>query len=153
MRFKGIIMLASIAILVATGIGNALATTYTYTGGDGILKTTYNGPNSVSLDKTVSGYTTPRYGDVLQWLNTYKNAQGSAVMAFTSVRTISDGALSYNPVSYTVDPYLSQENKYSPGTVNTHSGEYLILAHHFYANYYGSGVSDDDDGVQFNVLW
>ena len=73
-------------------------------------------------------------------------------MAFTSVRTISDGALSYNPISYTVNPYSSQENKYSPGTVNTHSGEYLILAHHFYANYYGSGVSDDDDGMQFNVL-
>jgi hypothetical protein len=36
MRFKGIIMLASIAILVATGMGNAFATTYTYTGGDGI---------------------------------------------------------------------------------------------------------------------
>ncbi|AFC99475.1 hypothetical protein Mtc_0711 [Methanocella conradii HZ254] len=88
MRFKSIIMLASIAILVATGIGNALATTYTYTGGDGILKTTYNGPNSVSLDKTVSGYATPRYDDVLQWLNTYKNAQGSAVMAFTSVNVL-----------------------------------------------------------------
>lgn len=69
MRFKGIIMLASIAILVATG-------------------TTYNGPNSVSLDKTVSGCATPRYGDVLQWLNTYKNAQGSAVMAFTSVNVL-----------------------------------------------------------------
>ncbi len=67
MRSKGVLMLASVAmILMVAGAGNAFATTYTYTGGDGILNTTYKGSGSVSLDKTVSGYKTPYYGDTLQ---------------------------------------------------------------------------------------
>jgi len=146
----GVLAVAAI-ILAAVSIGNAFATTFTYDGDDGLLETTYYGSGSVSLDKTVSGYKNPYYNDILRWLNTYNNAQGSAVSAWTSVSTISGGALSYSPTSYTVDAYSYQPNKYSPGTVNTHSGEYLILAHHSYANYYGSGISDDDDGMQFNV--
>ncbi len=74
------------------------------------------------------------------------------MLAETSVMTIAYGALSYTPVTYAVYPFSSQENKYSPATVNTHSGEYLILTHHIYYNPYESGFSDENDGMQFNVL-
>jgi hypothetical protein len=152
MRMRSIALLAAaVMVIAAAGIGNAFATSYTYNGGDGLLSTLYYGPNNVDTNKTVSGYTNPYYGDTLTWKNSYYNMQSPAVSAYTSVSTISGGALSYSASSYTVNPYSSQVNKYSPGTVNTHSGEYLILAHHFYANIQGGGTSSDDDGMQFNV--
>jgi hypothetical protein len=151
MRFRSVLMIASVAMsIIATGIGNAFATTHTY---DGILKSTFYGDDYAVKNTDSSGHKYPIYNDILQWPNTFKNDGSSPVYTIYVTPTMStnpSGGMTTPQVWYSVNRGDTLENQASQPQVTQHSGDYEIRARHLY---YDGGDIAATCGIDYQMLF
>ncbi len=145
MRSRSVLMLASVTmILVATGIGNAFATTHWYTGQ---VASTFSSTSDVQFTSTISQSKSVSHGDFLAWGNTwYNDCSGSSVTPKAQYGGSPTGGASGGWKTYSAISY----GKYYPGpnptqsqgiddskVLDTASGSYSEGINHLY-NYGGT---------------
>lgn len=150
MRFKSVLMLASIAmILVAMGTGNAFAAKVWYSGTE---RSQLNSGNSPEWLGTITQDVSAARGDTLAWNNRwYNNNPGSTVTPWAQYGGSPPGGASGG--WYTAPSSISYGYYYPSSTGNqeidstvldTASGSYDLGVNHLYQNgqtLYGTGYT------------
>lgn len=149
MRTRSILMLASVAmILMATGIGNAFATTTYFSSGGYALQSQDNGV-SASWSATYPETLTVPHTNSQGWGNSYCDASSVADTAYLNYMTSPySGELSLNTYPVSVPVYSTQSATFS-GSLGGHTGTQITISanHAFYS--YGGRSTSYNTGLKF----